>query len=227
MPRTHLTILAIATIALSLAACASGPQRGPAGGFKIDVASQAETILADARRKKAEKNCAAAIPSYRVVSSFGKGYDVAQSELGNCLLEVASADNTDTALLQEEALFWLRRSAYAGNARAQLALSNALSGAAPGAAGITPNLVESYGWALIYEDNAAHSLYGLPDLHPQTAAFFRTQLNDTATTAAQSFAASYKQVEMDVFVPPFAGDRERGQANGGRRGQGGERPRTR
>ena len=202
------TIFAITLSALALSACASGPSRGRGGGggggAKIDVSSQAETILSDARKKKAESSCAAAIPSYRVVSSFGKGYEVAQSELGACLLEVATVSNpANASLLREEALLWLRRSAYAGNASAQLALADALSGASPIANSITPDLVEGYGWALIYKDNAAHKLYGLPELHPAVANHFNAQLDDTTRSAAQSFAANYKRVEMDVFVPPF------------------------
>lgn len=202
----NLAQTAAALSLLTLAACASGPQRGPGGGqFRgagLDVSAQSARILADARKKKAEQGCAAAIPSYRVVASFGLDHETAQYELGACLLEAASGDGAEPALLQEEGLFWLRRAAYAGEPRAQVALADALSGASPASAGIMPNLVEAYGWALLYEDNAAHNLYGLPELQPAVADHFRTQMNADEISDAQAFAAAYREIKMEVFTPP-------------------------
>lgn len=190
-------------LAVGLTACASGPEQAGGPRPTIDVASQSERILADARRKKEEQDCAAAIPSYRVVSSFGKGHDTAQYELGACLLETPADNAATTSLLRDEGLFWLRRAAYAGNARAQLALAGALSGAqSHSAAGVAPDLVESYGWSLIYADNAAHNLYGLPDLHPMVADHFRAQMSDAMIDTAENFAAAFRRVEMAVFAPP-------------------------
>ena len=213
---------AAALFAVSLAACASGPQQ-QAGGPRptIDVASQTERILADARKKKAEKDCAAAIPSYRVVASFGKGHDTAQYELGACLLEAPGETPAAISLLREEGLFWLRRAAYAGNARAQLALASALSGADGHAvSGLNPDLTEGYGWSLIYADNAAHNLYGLPDLPPVAADHFRTRMTPAAIDDAEAFAAAFRQIEMAVFTPPVFDRAGRGQGFGG---PGGER----
>lgn len=229
-------IAALAFFAASLAACASGPQRGAGagGGPRIDVASQAERILADARRKKSDKDCMAAIASYRVVASLGKGHDTAQYELGACLLE-ANADTTmATALLRDEGLFWLRRAAYAGNARAQLALAGALSGAPSGApadagghnsAGLRPDLVEGFGWSLIYADNAAHKLYGLPDLQPAAAEHFKTQMTDAMISDANAFAAAFQKIEMAVFTPPGASALGAGRPQG--QNPGGDRQRRR
>ena len=190
-------------VSFALAACASGPKRGGGAIVKIDVASQSERILADARKKRSEMDCAAAIPSYRVVASFGKGHDTAQYELGACLLEATADTPAAETLLREEGVFWLRRAAYAGNARAQLALADALSGAGEHAiAGLKPDIVEGYGWSLIYADNAAHKLYGLPDLHPTAADQFRTQMSDAMISEAHAFAADFRTLEMAVFTPP-------------------------
>ncbi len=221
--RTAVSAVAAACLAASLAACASAPQRGAGQGpaAKIDVASQSERLLANARKKRSEKDCAAAIPSYRVVSSFGKGHDTAQYELGACLLAVPEEIPAAAALLREEGLFWLRRAAYAGNARAQLALAGALSGAEGHAvAGLRPDLVEGYGWSLIYADNAAHNLYGLPDLHPVAADHFRTRMSDAMIDEAETFAADFRQIEMAVFTPPAS---ERGKQGRRPDGAGGER----
>lgn len=200
---TFIKSTALLAVAIALTACASGPKGSQgAGGFQIDVASQSERILADARKKRNDEGCAKAIPSYRVVASFGKGHDTAQYELGACLMEIA-ANPVEGALLREEGAFWLRRAAYAGNARAQLTLASSLSGAdGHSVAGLAPDLVEGYGWSLIYSDNAAHKLYGLPELHPVAADHFRTQMTPDMINDAEAFAARYRQVEMDVFTPP-------------------------
>lgn len=223
MPEARFAALSL--IAILLAACASSPQQAGVGP-RIDVASQAERILADARSKKSDKDCMAAIPSYRVVASLGKGHDTAQYELGACLLE-ANADTTSaTALLRDEGLLWLRRAAYAGNARAQLALAGALSGASGHeVAGLQPDLVEAYGWSLIYADNAAHNLYGLPDLHPVAADHFRSQMTDAMISDANAFAADYQEIEMAVFTPPASARGARGPQ--GQRPEGGQQRRRR
>jgi TPR repeat protein len=214
-----------------LAACASGPPRGagPGAGRQVDLASQSERLLNAARKKKNEQGCASAIPTYRVVSSFGKGHDTAQYELGACLFETSADSAAEQGLLRDEGLFWMRRAAWAGNARAQLALAGALSGADGHAvAGLGPDLVEGYGWALIYADNAAHKLYGLPDLHPIAAAHFRERMTAAMVDDAENFATDYRQLEMAVFTPPA---RERGAEQQGAQGRGpgpgGERRRPR
>ncbi len=97
---------------------ARGPREaGPAPGLQ-----QPGRLLAMARDTQAKKGCKSAIPAYRVISSFGDGYDIAQYELGACLLESATDNPAETALFHEEAALWLRRAAWAGNARAQLKL---------------------------------------------------------------------------------------------------------
>jgi len=220
-------IAVLAFFAASLAACASGPKRGNGGGAPIDVSSQAERILADARKKKSDKDCMTAIPSYRVVASLGKGHDTAQYELGACLLDANADTTTANALLRDEGFFWLRRAAYAGNARAQLALAGALSGASGhSAAGLRPDLVEGFGWSLIYADNAAHKLYGLPDLHPAAADHFQAQMTDAMITDANAFAAAFQKIEMAVFTPPATARGARGQQGQGPAG-GQERRRRR
>lgn len=201
----HRSLIAFSSLLL-VAACSSGPGGGAGLGgeaFQIDIASQSERLLTDARKKKAETGCAAAIPTYRVAASLGKGHDTAQYELGDCLLQAASDGASQEPLLAEEGAFWLRRAAHAGNARAQAALAEALSGAPDRAyPSVDPDPVEGFGWALIYEDNAAHKLYGLPDLNLATAGHFRSQMTPEMIDAAEAFAAAFKPTDMAVFVPP-------------------------
>ncbi|MEO1252195.1 MAG: hypothetical protein AAFW81_07610 [Pseudomonadota bacterium] len=201
MPTT-LKLAAPVAAALIAASCASGPDRPGGPAVAVSVGAQAERLLADARKRRDADGCASAIPSYRVVASFGKGHDTAQFELGECLL-FAAKDAPDQDLLAEEGLFWLRRAAWAANPRAQLALAHGLSGTvALERYGLPRDLVEAYGWALIYEDNAAHALYGLPALNLAAADAFTSQMTPAEIDKGEAFAASYRKIEMDVFQPP-------------------------
>ncbi|MEM8772028.1 MAG: hypothetical protein AAGD92_10305 [Pseudomonadota bacterium] len=216
----HRTLLAFLAFTL-IAACASPQKRGPGfGAAPVSLAGQAERILSDARSKRAENSCEAAAPSFRVVASFGKGYDVAQYELGECLLEIDDPNPIQSALHQEEARLWLRRAAWAGNARAQLALADHLSATANNAVA-NANLIEAYGWALIYQDNAAHALYGLPSLSAEAKERFATALDETMKQSAHAFAADFRQFEMAVFQPPLVASGARAaRQSGGRAPQG-------
>ncbi len=209
--------------AFIMTACASGAQRqaGPTQGSKgkgpgagID---QAERLLATGRQIRAEKGCAAAAPTYRVIASFGEGYEVAQYELGACLLEIEGESARETALFREEGLFWLRRAAYADNARAQWRLANTLSGAPAAVShGPAPEPGKALGWALVYKENAAHELYGLAPVNPNVLAHLHASLPDDAIARAEAFAAKFKPISMAVFSPP-----PRENANSGpRRTQG-------
>lgn len=197
-------------LAGTLAACAGGPSRGPGlVSGPIDVSAQSERLLVHAREERSEAGCAKAIPTYRVVASFGKGYDVAQYELGACLLDV-EADGGDAALLRDEGVLWLRRAAYAGNARAQLALAEALA---------TNEPVEAQGWALVYAENAAHELYGLPNLSPAARRHLDASLSEAERQTAAAFARDFTEIDMAVFTPPpseRAAQRGRGATGQGR-----------
>lgn len=187
---------------LTLAACASGPGGPQPGQEPVSAVNQPERLLTYARKIKAEQGCAEAAPAFRVIASFGKGYEVAQYELGACLLE-AAGDDPEAVLFREEALLWLRRAAWAGNARAQGTLARVLSGApAAEAYGIAPRPEEALGWAMIYKENAAHELYGLALVDPAVLAHMKSGLHADAIAGAEAFAADFEPVVMAIFTPP-------------------------
>jgi TPR repeat protein len=197
------TILITALAAALLGACATGSSheaRGPAPSI-----DQPERLLAHARNVQAEKGCDKAIPTYRVLAGFGEGYEVAQYELGACLLETAPASE-QTVLLTQEGLFWLRRAAWAGNARAQWRLAMVLSGApSPYAENVAAVPTEAMGWALVYKDNATRELYGLAPVYPKVLNHLKATLPQSAKTEATTFADDFVEVKMAIYTPPARG----------------------
>ncbi len=191
---------AFVALAFTVAACASGGKKrvaGPAPGLQ-----QPGKLLSLARDTQAKKGCIKAIPAYRVISSFGDGYDVAQYELGACLLEATSDNPAEIKLFQEEASFWLRRAAWAGNARAQLKLAQILSGAESLTHGSAANPEEAMAWSIVYEENAKRDLYDLPEISERVANHLNATLDDTARARAIAFADEFQAITMASFTPP-------------------------
>ena len=213
---------ALVALAFSVAACASGGKKraaGPAPGLQ-----QPGKLLSLARDTQAKKGCTKAIPAYRVISSFGDGYDVAQYELGACLLEATSANPAEVELFQDEAVFWLRRAAFAGNARAQLKLAQVLSGTGGLTHSAQTNPEEAMGWSIVYSENAKRNLYDLPDVPESVVNHLNVTLDSTATARAVAFADDFQTITMASFTPPKPTERSgrqqsrpQGQAGGQQR----------
>ncbi|VAW06538.1 hypothetical protein MNBD_ALPHA05-1504 [hydrothermal vent metagenome] len=202
--RLPATILATLLAAALLGACATGPSheaRGPAPSI-----NQPERLLAYARQTQANKGCDKAIPTYRVIAGFGEGFEVAQYELGACLLEIAPTSK-QAALLTQEGLFWLRRAAWAGNARAQWRLAMVLSGApaSPHAGNVDAVPTEAMGWALVYKENGTRALYGLAPVFPKVLNHLNTTLSQSAKAEATTFADDFVEVKMAIYTPPARG----------------------
>ena len=189
-------------LSLSIAACASGPRGANIAGGPAPGLQQPGKLLAHARDTQAKKGCTAALPAYRIISSFGDGYEIAQYELGACLLESAGESDAETTLLREEAALWLRRAAWAGNARAQLSLAKLLSGAPGTSLGVAPAPEEALGWSAIYNENAQRDLYDLPAVPDAVTAHIETALDMAARDRAHAFAASFTPVKMAAYTPP-------------------------
>ena len=203
------------------AGCASGPGQGPRGqgpnkqGPAAGL-NQTQMLLARARQVQSEQGCARAVPTYRVVASFGEDYEVAQYELGACLIEIDGVNAHETALFREEGLLWIKRAAWGGNARAQHRLAHLLSGAGyEPARGFAADPQAAMGWALVYQANPARSLYALPDVADPVLNHLRSALSDDESAAASAFAADFDKIALASFTPPAA---QRGNANSGRRG---------
>ncbi|MEO1135738.1 MAG: hypothetical protein AAFW68_03880 [Pseudomonadota bacterium] len=201
-------------------ACASGAEkpdeRGLVRGGQSGL-NQPSLLLSKAREVQAEQGCAAALPAYRVISSFGKGYHVAQYELGACLLTIDSATQAEAALLRMESDFWLHRAAWAGNARAQRKLAEILSGAAGyGDADFHTAPQEAAMWALVYAENSARDLYNLPELPSPVTRHLEATLTPQERQWAEQAANNFQTIDMAIFTPPR---QQRPARSGGDRGQ--------
>lgn len=215
----RLKSFAAAVAAIGLAACASrqameaAPPRPPS-----DL--EAGRILSHARAARANDGCAEAAAAYRVVAAMGEGFEVAQSELGECLLLMTGASPAETALFREEAAFWLKRAAYAGEARAQRRL--ALHLGAPDAP--LADKAEALRWALVYERNPQAALYGLDPLPAGYVQSLRAAIPAAAADAAELFAAQFAPIRMSLYAPPA---RPVARAGGARFGERSRPPRRR
>jgi len=225
-------LLILAAVLASSAACASGPKgpeggppgEGPmAGGPGGGAMQRGEVLLAAARDVRTKEGCSAAAPSYRVVAGMGAGYEAAQDELGECLLVMTGANETETSLFREEAAFWLKRAAYAGNARAQRALSIFYGTADNPSA----SPVEALKWAIVYEGNSDSALYGFQALPPTFTPGLRAAMTHEQAAAAEKFAADFTPISLAAFTPPKE-ERGKRQRQGGPQGgppPGGQRRR--
>lgn len=202
MQKTAALFLAII---VTTTACAASGRRHPQGDEARGSRSvdQPQLLLAHARDVQAKKGCRAAIPAYRVIASFGEGYDIAQYELGACLLSAEGESEVEAALFVKEASFWLTRAAWAGNARAQLKLATALSGA-PTAGDETLNAApaDAMKWALVYEQNSARELYNMKSVSPPVMDHIGASLDSETMAAAQAFAKNFTPITMAAFTAP-------------------------
>lgn len=201
---TIIRITAFLILSLTVAACASGRGGPKNAAGPVPGLQQPGKLLALARDTQAKKGCAAALPAYRVISSFGDGYEIAQYELGACLLEGTGANDAERALLREEAALWLRRAAWAGNARAQLRLAQLLSGAPGTGLGVAAAPEEALGWSVIYNENAQRDLFDLPAVSEQVTAHLDAALDMAARERALAFAEDFAPLTMAAFTPPRA-----------------------
>ncbi len=225
-PITPVRLACLFFVAISAAACASGKPGAKGDRTPNAALYQPQRLLDHARNLQAEKGCAAAAPMYRVIASFGVGYDVAQYELGACLKTMTGENDPETALFQKEAALWLERAAWAGNARAQKDLAILLSGA-DRQARTTADPAAALGWALVYEENAQRELFGLQNITPPILSHIHARLTADQKRAAEAFAANFEEITLASFTPPAAqrGERASGRPDAGSIGRERRRPR--
>ncbi|MEM6415786.1 MAG: hypothetical protein AAF720_14140 [Pseudomonadota bacterium] len=162
-------------------------------------------VLAQARETLKKRGCDAAIPAYRVAAAMGEGFEAAQHELGDCLLSMQSDLATEKTLFREEGLFWLKRAAYAGNARAQRKLAVML--ASPADAAHDP--VASLGWALTYENNPDADLYGFGPLPRTLVSGLKNDLTADERASAERFSKEFEPLKLSPFEPKRSDEQKR------------------
>ncbi len=201
-----LSAAALACLVLAVADPALAKKKPDLEAARAPSEAEAARILSWARDIRDQKGCAEAAPAYRVVAAMGEGFEPAQHELGECLTTMTGARSEETALFREEAQFWLRRAAYAGNARAQRALSILYGSGASEA----HSPIEALKWALIYEKNSEADLYGYKALPPTYVPGLKNDLGAEDVAAAEAFATGFAPLKLGVYAGPPRPELEKG-----------------
>ena len=189
----------IAIVVCAAAAAFAAPaqaQRGPAGPTQDNYAPTAhETPDNDdppspisrdagaiAEGLRVEGKCDKAVPMLRPMAERGAGHEIAQFNLGLCLLDLAKADHDakHAGDLRAEAADWVLRAANGGFAKAQaMAVLLYLDGN-----GVAADPAEAEKWAILYHRNGMRLGIGLPD----TPADVRKRLDATVSDAQETEA---------------------------------------
>lgn len=137
--------------------------------------------------------CDKAVPILRRLANEGEGYEIAQFDLGLCLIDLAKIDPSRSAMLDQEGATWILRAAKTGfgKAEAEAALLY-LDGI-----GVPADAVEAEKWALIYHDNPMRLALGLPDLAPDASSRLDAALTDAKREEAQKRADAWSPKTAD------------------------------
>lgn len=209
-------LLSAALLAAILGGAALAKKDEPPEPPRAPSEAEASRILAYAREIKETKGCAEAAPAYRVIAAMGEGLEAGQHELAECLLTMTGTTDADTALFHEEAFFWLKRAAFAGNARAQRSLSFLY-----GAGNSThPSAEDALKWALVYQANGDSDLYGFKELPATYIPGLKNTLSAEEVATAETFASSFAAIHLTPYKGPprpklKKGDRPEGAPQAG------------
>jgi len=133
--------------------------------------------------------CPEAIPILRRLAEGGDGYELAQYNLGLCLLDVAKveADAQRAASLKLEGSALILKAANHNLPKAQVSLAEMyLSGI-----GVDRDPVEAGKWSLIYRANGTRFALGLPNISADLQARLDAVLTDTTWAEARARADAW------------------------------------
>jgi TPR repeat protein len=141
--------------------------------------------VAEDLRLKGE--CDKAVPILRGLADEGAGYEIAQFNLGLCLIDQAKVDGQHAPDLNKEGASWVLRAANAGYGQAQAeAVLLYLD-----ATGVAADPVEARKWALIYHGNGLRLALGLPDIAPDVVSRLDAAMTAANRVEARSRAESW------------------------------------
>jgi hypothetical protein len=135
--------------------------------------------------------CDRAVVNLRPFAERGAGNEIAQFNLGMCLLDLAAhaTDPAKTADMRHEGAQWILQAANAGLGKAQAeAVVLYLDGT-----GVASDPAEADKWALIYHNNGMRISVGMPDIGPAVKSRLDAALTDAMRAQARSRADDWKQ----------------------------------
>jgi hypothetical protein len=149
---------------------------------------------------KSQSDCIHAIPLFEPLAKRGKGYEVAQLQLGQCYLEVArTATSTEEAERSRvQGATWILKAANSQLSTAQeQAAKLALDGI-----GIAPDPIEAGKWFLLLQRNPLRPLVGPAVIDPNLQARLHQRLSDADWAEARLRADQWKPVEQASTPSP-------------------------
>lgn len=153
---------------------------------RVMDSEQAARLIGAARTLAATKGCEEAIPIYRVLAAYGRNFEIAQYELGECLL-----DGAPSALDRREAMVWLERAAMAGHRESQKELAEiAYTGG---------DYSTALGWALVFNEQNDTAIAPMQDFSTPFMDRLRDGLDAEAIAAAERFALDFSPDYMASF----------------------------
>jgi len=138
------------------------------------------------------------------MTACGRGFEIAQAELGECLLTMTSDSKAEVTLFQQEGVFWLERAAFAGDARAQRLLSTALAEKSSQA-----ERVRAPSWTPLLETNANAELYSYKPLHLSFVSDIKSYLTAEKILQAETFATNFSIIRIARYHSLAQTDRSR------------------
>jgi hypothetical protein len=199
--------LAIVWIAACLAVPAFAQMpggRGNPAGQPIDPGGElppVRTALPPDPEGKAEDlrlagKCQEAIPILRQLAARGDGYELAQYNLGLCLLDAGKAepDAQRAASLKQEGAASILKAANHNLPKAQASLAEMYLGGD----GVVRDPIEAGKWALIYHANGTRFALGLPNISADLQARLDAVLTDATWAQARARADAWNPSEQSV-----------------------------
>jgi TPR repeat protein len=135
--------------------------------------------------------CNIAVPALRLFAEHGVGNEIAQFNLGMCLLDFAAKehDAKPAGDMRQEGAQWIVQAANGGFGKAQAqAVVLYLDGT-----GVAVDPAEADKWALLYHDNGMRISIGMPDIGPAVKSRLDAALTDAMRAQGRSRADSWKQ----------------------------------
>jgi hypothetical protein len=139
--------------------------------------------------------CNVAIPALRPFAEHGAGNEIAQFNLGMCLVDLAAKEHDagKAADMRQEGAQWILTAANAGFGKAQAqSVVLYLDGA-----GVAVDPAEADKWALLYHDNGMRISIGMPDIRPDVKSRLDGALTDATRAQARTRADAWKQTASD------------------------------
>ncbi|NHK28575.1 SEL1-like repeat protein [Parvularcula flava] len=153
---------------------------------RVMDSEQAARLIGAARNLAANEGCDDAIPVYRVLAAYGRNFEIAQFELGQCLL-----DGSPSALDRREAMVWFERAAMAGHREAQKELAEiAVTGG---------DYATALSWALVFNEQNDTAIAPMQDFSAPFMDRLREGLDAQAIAEAERFALDYSPDYMASF----------------------------